>query len=231
MRGGQGPSEGTRRDRGQQLARYARRQAVPADLHHRRRIRSPGLEDPEPKALPSDHPIRVEIAEENIAHDLIAYYTNRLVKEFRFVGLHVLISTQVSNATTGLPPSLKGKIGHFALCGSTPSEVARKQAFPDEKAVPRVPDHIAAAGPVALGTGSAKIEGAGSFVFKSYYAPIREYAAALKALGVDRYTETQVTPTAAQIDEYMPSLDSESENDAPTRATTRGMSIPRPARS
>ncbi|MGL5823677.1 MAG: hypothetical protein ACRCYU_02275, partial [Nocardioides sp.] len=173
---------------------------------------------PEPKALPADHPIRVEIAEENIAHDLIAYYTNRLVKEFRFVGLHVLISTQVSNATTGLPPSLKGKIGHFALCGSTPSEAARKQAFPDEKAVPRVPEHIATAGPVALGTGSAKIEGAGSAVFKSYFASIREYADALKALGVDRYTETQVTPTAAQIDEYMPRLDDGSghENDAPT---------------
>lgn len=165
--------------------------------------------EPEPKALPKDHPVRVEAAEANMAHDLIAHYMNRIVKEFRFVGLNPLISTQVSNASTGLPPSLKGKMGHFVLCGSTPSEAARKQSFPDANAVPLVPENVASGGAVARGTGSAKIEGGGAFVFKSYFAPVPEYAKALHALGVKRFSEKQVVPTAAQINEYVPRLDDE----------------------
>lgn len=161
---------------------------------------------PEPKALPKDHPIRLEAIEENMAHDLIGHFMNRIVKEFRFVGLNPLISTQVSNASTGLPPSLKGKMGHFVLCGSTPSEAARKQSFPDASGVPHVPDHVASGGAVARGTGSAKIEGAGSFVFKSYFAPVNDYRAALLTAGVKTYDVKKVSPTQRQIDKYLPRL-------------------------
>lgn len=164
---------------------------------------------PEPKALPKDHPIRVEAIEENMAHDLIAHYMNRIVKEFRFVGLNPLISTQVSNASTGLPPSLKGKMGHFVLCGTTPSEAARKQSFPDASGVPTVPANVASGGAVARGAGSAKIEGAGAFIFKSYFASVADYRKALLDLGVPTYDDRKVVPTQAQIDRYLPSLDDE----------------------
>lgn len=170
---------------------------------------------PEPKALPKDHPIRVEAIEENMAHDLISHYTNRIVKEFRFVGLNPLISTQVSNASTGLPPSLKGKMGHFVLCGSTPSEAARKQSFPDASGVPTVPENVASGGAVARGTGSAKIEGGGAFVFKSYFAPVNDYREALLKAGVPTYDVRKVVPTQAQIDEFLPSLDSEDADVSP----------------
>ena len=164
---------------------------------------------PEPKALPKDHPIRVEAIEENMAHDLIGHYMNRIVKEFRFVGLNPLISTQVSNASTGLPPSLKGKMGHFVLCGTTPSEAARKQSFPDASGVPTVPDNVASGGAVARGTGSAKIEGGGAFVFKSYFASVADYRKALLDLGVPTYDAKKVVPTQRQIDQYLPSLEDE----------------------
>ncbi len=181
---------------------------------------------PEPKALPKDHPIRVEAIRENMAHDLIAHYMNRIVKEFRFVGLNPLISTQVSNASTGLPPSLKGKMGHFVLCGSAPSDPARRQAFPDERSVPRVPEHVASAGPVARGTGSAKIEGGGAYVFKSYFAQINDYQAALHGLGVQRFTERQVTPTQSQIDTYLPTLDEDDGDSSPSGRARGGERAP-----
>lgn len=177
---------------------------------------------PEPKALPKDHPIRVEAIEENMAHDLISHYMNRIVKEFRFVGLNPLISTQVSNASTGLPPSLKGKMGHFVLCGSTPSEAARKQSFPDASGVPHVPAHVAAGGAVARGTGAAKIEGGGAFVFKSYFAPVDAYREALLAAGVQTFDVKKVSPTRQQIDRFLPRLDDEDGNREGEQAVRAG---------
>lgn len=167
--------------------------------------------EPVPKSLAKDHPMRVEAEQANIAHDMIAHYVNRIVKEMRFVGLSVLIATQVGNASTGLPPSIKSKMGHFILAGSSPSEPARRQTFTDERSVPRVPANIASGGAIAMGTGSAQIEGAGAFVYKSYFAKVEQYTAAFNRLGLPSYTDTEVTPSTALIDRYLPRLDEDAE--------------------
>jgi hypothetical protein len=169
--------------------------------------------EPVPKSLSREHPMRVEAEQANIAHDMIAYYVNRIIKEMRFVGLSVLVATQVGNASTGLPPSIKSKMGHFILAGSNPSEPARRQTFTDERAVPRVPANVASGGQVAMGTGSAQIEGAGAFVYKSYFAKVEQYTAAFNRLGLPAYSSHEVTPSTALIDNYLPRLDDVDERD------------------
>jgi len=161
--------------------------------------------DKVPSGIPKDHPLVVEVAQSNLLKVALASYINKIVAELRFVGVRMILSTQVSNNNTGVSPSLKAKIGHKILQGSNPSKSARMQAFNDETAVPQVPANVRANAKVAKGVGVAEMEGSEPVVYKSWFAPIDSYAAALQKLNVP--TTSSPAPTAAQIAEHTPSLD------------------------
>lgn len=169
------------------------------------------VQDPVPKGVPKDHPMVVEVNDLNYKRALVSRYVNKIIAELRFVGVRMVVSTQVTNATTGLPPSLRNKIGHRVLQGTNPSKPARTQAFNDEQAVPHVPEHVKASGRAARGVGVADLEGQAPVVFKSLFATTDAYAARLRALGLP--ATTRPSPTAAEVATYSPDLSDGDDQD------------------
>ena len=165
-----------------------------------------------PSGVPKTHPLVQEMLESNLMKVQLASYISKIVAELRFVGVRMVLSTQVTNNNTGVPPSLKAKIGHKVLQGANPSKSARVQAFSDESAVPTVPEHVKAGGKRARGVGAADIEGQAPAVYKSFFATTQDYRAKLERLGAPK--TRQPAPTAAQIAEYTPSLDDDGSDDA-----------------
>lgn len=164
-----------------------------------------------PAGIPKDHPYRVAALQENLLKTAIDDYMNKIVAEQRFVGIHLVLASQVVNNNTGVGPSLKAKIGHKILCGSNPSEQARKQAFSDASAVPDVPANVKTDSKASRGTGVAELEGHGACVFKSLFATTGDYAAALQSLRVP--TTGRPAPTPQEIARLTPSLDDSSSPD------------------
>src|SRR5699024_1652907 len=116
-----------------------------------------------------------EAVETNLLKVQLASLISKIVAEQRFVGMRMVLSTQVTNNNTGVPPSLKAKIGHKILQGVNPSKAARTQAFSDESAVPVVPENVKSGGAVARGVGVADLEGQAPAVYKSYFATTDDY--------------------------------------------------------
>lgn len=168
-------------------------------------------QDPVPKGVPKDHQIVIEAMQTNMVKAFINHFITKIIAEMRFVGIRMLLSTQVTNANTGVPPSTRNKMGNFFLQGSSPSKSARNQAFPDADAVPVVPEYLRAAGKRSKGVGVVQLEGQEPAVFKSYYADLSDYRAAIEAAGV-RPTSGEVRPSQRQIDAILPKTEDESED-------------------
>lgn len=179
-----------------------------------------------PSGVPKSHPLVQEIIEANLMKVTLGSYMSKIIAELRFVGIRMVISTQVTNATTGVPPSLKAKIGHKVLQGANPSKSARVQAFSDETAVPSVPENVKAGGKRARGSGSADLEGQAPCVYKSFFASTQDYRAHLEAKGA-RIT-SRPSPTAAEIARLTPSLDDTVGDDdrPPSRLDSGGFGAP-----
>lgn len=171
---------------------------------------------PVPKGVPKDSPLMMEIDAENFAKAMISNYINKIIAELRFVGIRMVLSTQATNANTGVPPALRTKMGNFLLQGTAPSRAARGQIFTDETAVPTVPGNVQAGGKRAKGVGVAQLEGQPSRVYKSLYASTDDYRARLLELGVQSTSNPE--PTASQVDKYLPSFEDESEAPAPKKS-------------
>lgn len=159
--------------------------------------------DPIPKGVPKDHPLYVEIAERNLARAMLQSFMRKIVAELRFVGIRMVLSTQATNANTGVDPGLRTLIGHKVLQGVNPSRAARSQIFADETAVPQVPENVKAGGARARGVGVATLEGQAPAIYKSYFATPAQYANALKGLVTVTHAPE---PTPSQIDRFLPSL-------------------------
>lgn len=168
-----------------------------------------------PAGIPKDHPLVIEAVQHNLLVATLQKHVNKITAELRFVGIRMILSTQVTNNATGIGPSLKTKLGHKVLQGANPSEVARKQAFNDPNAVPYIPDNVRAEGQVARGVGAAELEGAAPMVYKAYFSTPSDFDQALSALGV-KETSSPV-PSASQIAKHTPSIE-DSGDDAPARA-------------
>jgi len=154
--------------------------------------------------IPKDHPLAVEAAQANLLKAALASAINKIIAELRFVGVRMILASQVTNNSTGIGPSLKAKIGHKILQGANPSRTARTQVFNAESAAPQVPPNIRADPDAARGTGVAELEGSEPAVFKAYYASTADYAAGLKRLGVP--ATDSPAPTAEQIARHSPIL-------------------------
>ncbi|MGC0250454.1 cell division protein FtsK [Pseudactinotalea sp. Z1748] len=166
-----------------------------------------------PSGIPKTHPIVQEALQTNLLKAQLERWVSKITAEMRFVGLRMVLSSQVTNATTGLPPAMKAKLGHRYLMGANPSKAARNQSFNDESAVPFTPEYIRKDEAISRGVGAYESEGRSPSVFKSYFASSQEYRKVLGRLGVP--TTNQPAPTAEQIARHTPSLDDDGMDDGP----------------
>lgn len=185
--------------------------------------------DPVPKGVPKDSAIYMEIAEGNFQKAMLMRYITKIIAEERFVGVRIILSTQVTNAATGVAPSTKAKIGHKVLQGSAPSKSARQQAFSVEDRVPQIPGNVAGGGKRAKGVGAAELEGVTPFVYKAVFAMPQAYSDHLKKLGIATHSESYVTPTGSDLARYAPTLEDEVDTDdgpAPSKFDAGGFGDP-----
>lgn len=167
---------------------------------------------PKPAGIPKDHPLMQDWLQENLLRVTLNVLIEKILAEHRFVGFRMLLSSQVTNNTTGVGPSKKSKMGHFILQGVSPSDTAKGQTFNDPKAVPSVPRNILADAKAGRGVGVADLTGGGGpKVYKSLYGDPDDFRAALERLGVAKHADN--TPTPAQINRHTPSLDDDGSSD------------------
>ncbi|APX31808.1 hypothetical protein BH708_02735 [Brachybacterium sp. P6-10-X1] len=154
-----------------------------------------------PKALPKDHPMRIEAEATNGYKDMIATFIQKIALEMRFVGVHVFVSTQLGNTKTGVSTALKAACGNRFLMGPNASDNQRANAFAAPDAVADVPANVATTAGVSKGVGVSETEGQPSRVFKGYFATPDQFAAGLEASPRLRRT-TRPEPTRAEVAEH-----------------------------
>ena len=154
-----------------------------------------------------------EVIEENRLKFKLQRRIAKIIAEQRFVGMRMVLSTQISNANTGLPPSMKGLIGHKLLQGTNPSKTQRAQAFNVESTVPVVPENLRGGGVVSKGVGAAELEAQAPFVYKSYFASTQTLSEELCRRGAP--TTSRPEPTQAEMDEYCPVSEEDLDDEGP----------------
>lgn len=165
--------------------------------------------DKVPPGLPKDEPIRLEIEQENMFKAQIERAINKIAAELRFVGVFLLIASQVTNANTGLGPKLRTNLHHKILLGPKPTPAARGQILSNPDAVPEVPINVKMDGKANRGVGVAEPEGAEPSVFKTFYASTDDYRKWLTKLGVR--TTLNPEPTMVHLLKYAKSADDDEQ--------------------
>ena len=166
-----------------------------------------------PKSLPKDHPMRLEAEAKNVAVDMIVSYINKIAAEQRFVGMRIVLASQVASRDTGIDTKLRTNLHHKVLFGSNPTEANRKLIFPNADSVPTVPDNVATSPTASRGVGTASPQGDASCVFKSYYADTDDLYVYLEKIGVAKHQRQE--PTREMIENYMPiGLDEDDETES-----------------
>jgi len=161
--------------------------------------------DDVPKGLPKDHPLVTEAQEANLLRQTLLGYMKKIAAELRFVGLRLVLSSQVSSSTTGVPTSLRMNLGNKVLLGSRPTDNNRRLSLSDATSAPKVPEHVARDEKASRGVGVAEFEAQTPVVFKSFFATTDQYRKALLDLGVK--TTDRWAPTAQEVARHTPSLD------------------------
>ena len=166
-----------------------------------------GLFQPDdvPKGVPKDHPLVIRANEENAKRAVLIGTTLRLAAEMRFVGIRLLLSTQVANATTGIPPKLRSLLSNKLLQGTNPTDATRRQVFNDASAVPLVPGNIRNDKAAAKGVGVLEMEGAEPAIYKGFYASTNDYRQVFEALNLP--TTLDPSPSAADIARITQAMD------------------------
>lgn len=163
-----------------------------------------------------------ELIEANMLRFKVQSRVRKIMAEQRFVAARALVSLQVSNASTGMPPSMKSLFGHKALQGTNPSRTQRQQTFSVEASVPQVPQNLIAGGMASKGVGAAELESQAPCVYKGFYASVDDLAAELVRRDVP--TTNRPDPTEAEMDRLCPTGDTEFDEEAQT--LTAGETLP-----
>lgn len=153
-----------------------------------------------PKRLDADDPLRVEAESRNYARELIKTFIEKIAAEQRFVGYHLVLSTQVASTNTGVGTALRTNLPHKFILGATATDGNRKLVFPDVTRVPQVPEHVRAQADVARGVGVADLPGQPPAVFKSYFASEQTLQEGLAGRGVHGLSPTQLGQTRPSPD-------------------------------
>lgn len=151
--------------------------------------------------LSKDDPIRIEAEQINSNKARLKRYIKKTAAELRFVGIKLVLSTQVASASTGITPDLRTNLANKILLGAKPTDGNRKLALNDPMMVPNIPSNIQNDRKAARGVGVFEFEGAVPGVFKSYYADLSDYESKLSQLGVPTYGSS--APTKRQIAQYV----------------------------
>lgn len=152
-----------------------------------------------------------EMIQNNLLRFKIQNWTRRIMAEQRFVGARVLTALQVSNAATGMPPSMRALYGHKFLQGSNPSKTQRQQAFNVEDSVPRIPPNLVGGGLAAKGIGAAELEGQDALIYKGFYASTDALRAELDRRGAPKTSRPD--PTPEEMDRLCPLDEGEDDLD------------------
>lgn len=158
-----------------------------------------------PKGIPKDHPLVVEAAESNLLRQTLLSYMKKIAAEMRFVGIRMVLSSQVSSVNTGVPTALRMNLANKFLLGSNPTDGNRRLALSDPTSVPKVPENVRRDDKAARGVGVAELEAREPCVFKSYFASVEQLRSGLDRLGLPLTVDP--APTPVQIARYTPSLD------------------------
>lgn len=173
-----------------------------------------------PKGIPKTHPLVREATATNLIIQMIKLTVAKIPAELRFVGIRIIVATQMAQANTGISVPLKTNLANRMLLGSNPNEAARGHAFLDPRSVPAVPENIKADRNAARGVGGAEFEGQVPVIFKSYFATTRQYQDYLNSLGVP--TTSRPAPTAAEIAKHTPNLDDDDDERPASRLSSEG---------
>lgn len=180
-----------------------------------------------PKVSKNSPQLLVDMAEKaertNFHKELLRTGIKRVAAELRFVGIFLLLASQVASATTGIDPSLRTNLHHKILLGSKPTEGNRRLILSDPDRVPKIPDNVRDDGKAARGTGVAEPEGDEPAVFKTYFATVDQYKQWLEKIGVPKNANPH--PTKAQ----MAKIDDSLEEDGPDDIAARRAAMPDPA--
>jgi len=153
-----------------------------------------------PTGVSKDAPVVQEILRENLLRAMANRYIGKIVREMRFVGIRMVLSTQIANANTGIPPAIRDLIGNKLLQGASPSKAQRTQTFSDEASVPLVPQHVIDDARAARGVGQGTVIGQAPAVYKTWYAAPDDYRRRLIELGAP--TTPDPSPSERQIERF-----------------------------
>jgi hypothetical protein len=153
-----------------------------------------------PDKIPAGIDKKAPDVQQMLATNMLKFRLSRLmdqlIAEMRFVGVRMLLSSQVTNTNTGVALSTKAKVGHRGLQGLSPSKTARGQAFDDERAVPEVPDNVKEDPNenVSRGVGVCHLSTMTPVVYKSFFISDSDLVAALERLNLRKTTRPEPTP-------------------------------------
>ena len=163
-----------------------------------------------PKGVPKDHPMVQEANQVNLLKATLLSFMKKISAEMRFVGIRMVLSSQVSSVNTGIPTSLRMNLANKTLLGSNPNSGNKRLALSDPASVPNIPENVKQDGQAARGVGVSEFEGQEPSVFKSFYAPTSDLRSALDGLGLRKTNQPE--PTPAEIAKNTPSLDEDEGN-------------------
>lgn len=168
------------------------------------------LTSPVPKGIDKGSSLALEINNRNLLMGTTLEWMGKIACELRFVGVSLVLSTQVASATVGIPTELRANLGAKFLMGASPTPGNRRLALAAPDSVPEVPRNVATdESGAARGVGVFEREGSTPGVFKAYFSPPEQFGRWLGELGVPRTAAPN--PTASQIARYTPSLETEDE--------------------
>jgi hypothetical protein len=148
-----------------------------------------------PAGIDKNLPEVQEMIQANMLRFKLFRLVSKIIAEMRFVGARMVLSTQITNQNTGLPPTLKGLIGHRVVMGLNASKAQRQQGFSDETAVPSVPGNVATDPQAGLGVGLAHLQATKPCVFKPFFATVADLTTALDSLDLPRTSWPEPSPS------------------------------------
>lgn len=147
------------------------------------------------------------VMERMIEQQIIALNQATLIKLTqvgRAYGYRFIVATQIASSTTGMPPALRGNLGHKLIMGARASDAQKGLVFNDARSVPDVPANVINEG-VSKGAGMSEFEGRPPCVFKSAF-PLLGSHAGTTALG-EALADRVGLPDGFTREEYLDSLD------------------------
>jgi hypothetical protein len=153
--------------------------------------------------LPKDDPMVIEVTNRNACKSKIGILMGKIARELRFVGVHLVVSSQVSQSATGVSTELRSNLGTKLLLGVNPTDGTRALSLNNKDAVPKVPQHIAEDKVMNRGVGVFEREGTPPVgVMKGYFASMDDFTNFLVSIGTKKTAVPR--PSAREIQRSSP---------------------------